>query len=120
EISPGLRCKEDKRLLSAFRNRDDDPFLAHVLVPGFDLRKPIFGRRIGRSAKENGNHEKTHRLTVGHVGMDPEAVARLQVRDLGNGQGLTCACHRYFDFGSCEIKSCGIGAKHTSEYEYED
>src|ERR1700730_8379590 len=96
EITAGLGSQEDQCLLRAGWNRDYDSLFADVFVPGFNFREPVFGWRIGRTAQECGDHQETNGLPVRHVGMDPEAITRLEVGHAGNRQGLARPGHPYF------------------------
>ena len=55
EIAARFGGKKNERLLCFGGNRDKNTFVAHLLVPGFDARKPLGRGRVGGSAQEGNN-----------------------------------------------------------------
>ncbi len=111
EVASGFRGEENEGLLRFSGNGDEDAFIAHIAVPGFDAGKPIRRGRIG-CASQKGNHEdKVSRLTFRQVGMNPEPVTRHQVGGLRDGQSDVAALYMDVDFRSGEVESRAIGVQ---------
>ena len=99
--------------------RNDDPLFAGVFVPGFNFCEPVLGRWIGRTAQERGNHEETHGLPIRHVGMDPNAIPRLQIWHPRNRQSLAGPGYPYFYSWPGQVKRRRVSVKQISRQKYE-
>jgi hypothetical protein len=86
ESSAGFRSEEDQSLRGFVWNGHPKAFLAHLLIPGLDLGEPVLGRRVCGAAEEGDDHDVTGGLRFGEIGLDPEAVRGLEVRDFGDGE----------------------------------
>ena len=53
-------------------------------------------------------------LRGGEIRLDPQSIARRQVRDLGNRQCLLPACNRYSKARPCKIEGCRLGMRRNS------
>src|SRR5579862_1870323 len=104
EISAGFGRKKEQELLGILRNGKNKPLFAYLPVPSFDFSEPVWRRRIGGPTKKRRHHDVAHGLLFRHVGMNPDAISGLQVRDLGDRQCLTCSSYAHLDLRSGQIE----------------
>ena len=110
EVAAGFWREKNERLLRVFRHRHYDSFLADLFVPGFGTCKPVVGRRVGGAAEKRDDQQIADGLAFGKIRVNPEAVAGLEVRHVGNWQRLAGARDGHLDARACQIESGGIGA----------
>ena len=91
KVASGFGRHEEDGLLGFGGDLDEDAFLADLGVPGFDADEPVVRRRVGVAAEEDADQQIFDRLRGGQVGVQPDAVAGLQVGDRGDGQRLAGA-----------------------------
>src|SRR6202012_135061 len=96
---------------------DEDALLADVLLPGLDACKPVVGRRVGIAAEEDADQEIFDGLGGREVGVQPDAVAGLEVRNLGNGEGYTVAGDADLAGGTDEVNARVDGGARPDEGE---
>ena len=109
--SPPVSGREkNERLLRVFRHRYYDSFLADLFVPGFGSCKPVVGRRVGGAAEKRDDQQIADGLAFGKIRVNPEAVAGLEVRHVGDRQRLAGARDGHLDARARQIESGGIRA----------
>ena len=110
EIATGFGREENQRLLSVLRNGDDDSLFLNRLGPRFCFREPILRRRVCRSAQKRDDQQVARGLIVGKIGMQPQAIAGLQIRDLRDRQRLAVARDLHLDARAEQIETVVVGA----------
>ena len=110
EIAASFRGEKNQRLLSVFRHRYHDSFLADLFVPGFGACEPVVGRWVCGAAEKGDDQQIVDGLAFGEIRVNPEAVAGLEVGNVGDWQRLARARNRHLDARAGQIESGGIGA----------
>ncbi len=85
EVSAGLWSEKEDGLLGLVRDDDGDAFVGYVFTPGFDAGEPFVGGRVGVAAQEGDDEEVVYGLAGREIRMEPELVAGLEVRNIGDG-----------------------------------
>ena len=117
EVAAGLRREEEDGLLGLLGDGDEDALFAHVLLPGLDAREPVLGRRVGVAAEEDADEEVLDGLRGWEVRVQPDAVAGLEVGDLGDGEGDAVAGDAHVDARTDEIEPRVDGEARPNEAE---
>ena len=117
EVAAGFGRQKHQRLLRALRNRDDHAFLAHMLVPRLDAREPVVRRRIRGAAQEAYDQQVVSALRLRQGGMDPQAIANLQIGNFGNGQFLAAAADSHFHPRTGQVERGRVGQQRAGQYQ---
>ena len=120
EVAAGLRREEEDGLLGLLGHGDEDAFLADVLLPGLDACEPVLGRRVGVAAEEDADEEVFDGLGRREVGVQPDAVAGLEVGNLGDGEGDAVARDADVDARADQVKARVDGEARPDEAEQKD
>lgn len=99
---------------------DEDTLFADVLLPGFNAGEPVVGRRVRAAAEERTDEQIFDGLGVGKIGVQPDAITGLKVRDLGDGQRDAVAGYAHVDAGADEVKPRIDGEARREEAKQED
>jgi len=120
ECPAGVWRQENKGFFGFVGNGDVDSFLMDRLGPGIGTRKSRFRRRVRRAAQKGHNHHVVDGLAVRKIGMYPQAVSGLKIRDLRNGERLAGALHADIDLGTDEVKGNVLGRSTNSRQRNDD
>ncbi len=105
EVAAGLWRHKEHGLLRFGRHGDEDAFFSDLLVPGLDAGEPVLWGRVGGSAKEDADQEVLNRLRGRQVRVQPDLVARLEIGDRGDGEGLVATSDPHVDARTDEVKT---------------
>ena len=81
EVAAGFGGHEEHCLLGFGGNGDERTFFADFLVPGFYAEEPVIRWGIGGAAEKDTDEEIVNRLACWKVGVQPDAIAGLEVWD---------------------------------------
>jgi hypothetical protein len=120
KIASRLRRHEQECLLGLVGHGNEGALLADLAVPGLDAGEPLVWWRVRCAAQEDADEQVLHGLRGGQVGMQPEAVAGLQVGHGGDGQRLGIAVgvdagDADIDPGADEVEAGVPGAGRTAQ-----
>ncbi len=117
EIPRCLRSQEEQGLFRFRRNHDKHTLLPRRVFPRFYPAKPVIRRRIRCAAQKGNNQYVMRRLRRRQVGMDPEPVARLQIRHLRNRERLPISLHVHIDLWPRQVKGRCIRANQNRGHQ---
>jgi hypothetical protein len=109
ESAASFRGEEDQSLRGFVGDGHPKTFLTNLLVPCLDLGEPALGRWIGGAAQEGNDHDVARGLRFRKVGVDPEAIGGLQIRNFGNGQDRLSAADTHVDGRPGEVEGGTVG-----------
>jgi len=111
EGATGVRGEEYESFFGLVGNGDKDAFVADGVGPRLDSSEPGIWRRIRRTTQEGNDHQIADRLTLGKIGVNPQAVSGLQTGDLGNRESYTGALDTNLNLWAGEVEGCIFGVK---------
>jgi len=106
--APGLGREEEYDLLGLERDRNRDALFANFFVPGLDFGEPVVGGRVSRATQKGRYQKVMDGLGWRQVWVKPDLVARLQVGNFGDRQGLACASDVDLNLRAGQIKAARV------------
>jgi len=118
EVAAGFWCEEEHGLLSFGGDDDEGTFFANFFIPGGNADEPIVGWRVGGAAQEDADEQIVNGLCGREIGMQPDAVAGLEIGNRGNGKRGAVAGDTDVDARTGEIEAgvCSAGRMEDREH----
>ena len=113
-VAARLGGEKHEHLLRPLRYGDRQSVVAALAGPRLAGKEPTLGWGIGGAAQECSHHQIVGRLRGRQIGLDPNAVAHIEIRDLGGRQSLCTAGDLDHEGGSGQVERCGVGTNHGS------